>query len=80
MTQLNRLQTFLDTGQRIHRLTALSELGIFELSARIGELDDIGYKTDKRWIPVINREGKRVKVMEYWKKQIIKEPRTWKAS
>jgi hypothetical protein len=76
MTQLKRLQTFLNTGQRIHRLTALQDLGIFELSARIGELTKSGYPIDKRRIKVVNRFKEVTNVVEYWKKE-EKLPRVW---
>ena len=42
-SQANRLLEWLQSGKSITRLEALVELGIFELSARIIDLEGEGY-------------------------------------
>jgi hypothetical protein len=76
MTQPERLQAHLDTLQPITRLSALTELGIFELSSRIGELTKSGYPIQRQMITVVNRWGESIRVMEY-KKKVEKLPRVW---
>jgi hypothetical protein len=65
--QKERLKNFLDKGGKVHRLNALTRLGIFELSARLGELGKEGYPIDKNWIVINNRFGEKIDVMLYWK-------------
>ena len=67
-TQKQRLQNHLDSGQSINRLSALLDLGIFELASRIGELEKDGYPIDKRRTTVTNRFGESISVMVYSKK------------
>ena len=79
MTQVQRLKQALDNGAKITRLDALIDLGIFELSARIGELEKMGHKFTKQRIKVTNRFGESVTVVEYsLKKEPIKREREWK--
>lgn len=66
-TQKKRLMEYLDKGYPVTRLNAAVELGIFELSARIGELEKLDYPIVKRWVTVKNRFGERVRVMQYKK-------------
>ncbi len=65
MTQTERLKEALTSGHKITRLSALVDLGIFELSARIGELEKQGHKFNKPRIKVTNRFGESVTVVEY---------------
>lgn len=76
MNQTDRLRAALDSGQVINRLNALTDLGIFELSARICELKKMSYPVQKRKLTIVNRWGERVKVMGYFKLR-NKEPRVW---
>jgi ABC-type antimicrobial peptide transport system ATPase subunit len=64
-TQTERLKAHLDTGQPIHRLTALTDLGIFELSARMNALSKSGYAITRKPITIINRFGEKIRVVEY---------------
>lgn len=64
-SQTNRLRAHLDTGAPIDRLSALTDLGIFELAARLNTLTREGYPITKRPKTVVNRWGERVRVMEY---------------
>jgi len=64
--QKDRLLTWLLSGKHIDRFTALIELGIFELSARIVELEQEGIIVDRERKPVINRWNEKVSVMDYW--------------
>lgn len=64
-TQANRLFNHLKSGGVTHRLHALIELGIFELSARVIDLERQGHQISKRRIEVENRFGEKVKVVEY---------------
>lgn len=64
-TQAGRLLAHLQTGNSIHRLSALIELGIFELSSRVIDLKDSGYTIDKKRIEITNRFGEKAHVTEY---------------
>jgi hypothetical protein len=77
MTQTERLKEALTSGHKITRLTALVDLGIFELSARIGELEKQGFGVTKTRITVVNRFGEKISCMEYSNK-IKKLPRVWR--
>ena len=65
-TQAIRLLDALIDGMKITRLSALTELGIFELSARIKDLEDIGHTIHRKTITVTNRWGEQTRVKEYW--------------
>lgn len=65
MKQRERLLEHLKTGESIDRLNALTELGIFELSARIIDLEERGYSIIKTRKTVINRWDERIRVVEY---------------
>lgn len=64
-SQTNRLRAHLDAGAPIDRLSALTDLGIFELAARLNTLTREGYPITKRRKTVVNRWGEKVRVMEY---------------
>ena len=63
--QKERLRNHLESGKSITRLSALTDLGIFELSSRIGELVADGFEINRQRIKVVNRFGEVVNVMEY---------------
>jgi len=65
MKQRERLLEHLKTGASIDRLSALTELGIFELSARIIDLEDRGHRISKKRRAIINRWGEKIRVVEY---------------
>ena len=44
-----KILSFIQHNGYITRYKAVYELGIFELAARIAELERIGYKFDKSW-------------------------------
>jgi hypothetical protein len=67
MTQTERLRAHLDAGHTVTRLSSYNLLGIFELSARIGELQREGYPITRRTVTVVNRWGEKVRVTEYWR-------------
>lgn len=48
------------------RLLALTELGIFELSARIKSLEAAGNVINRKTVTVTNRWGEKTSVKEYW--------------
>lgn len=64
-TQANRLLDHLKTGAAINRLSALVDLGIFELSARIIDLQNSGHSINKTRKQIINRFGEKASVIEY---------------
>ena len=66
-TQLERLQGHFNKGGKVTRLTAFIDLGICELSSRIGELEKSGFPIHKQMIHIVNRYGEQVRVMEYRK-------------
>lgn len=65
MTQSERLLDHLKNGKSITRLQALVDLGIFELSARIIELEKLGYSINKTRIQITNRFGEACRVTRY---------------
>lgn len=66
-TQRERLQTYFENGGKVTRLNAFLELGICELSSRIGELEKSGYAIEREMIHITNRYGETVRVMQYRK-------------
>lgn len=58
-SQEARLLDWLRNGMTITRLLALTELGIFELSARIKVIN-------RKTVTVVNRWGEKTRVKEYW--------------
>jgi hypothetical protein len=68
MTQRERLKEHLDSGKSITRLSAFNEIGIFELSARIVELEKGGYNVLKTRETVTNRYDEKVSITRYTKR------------
>lgn len=64
-TQANRILEHLKQGKSIDRLSALVDLGIFELSARIIDLKNAGYEINKEPKHIFNRFGEKARVIEY---------------
>ncbi len=64
-SQKERLLEYLLQGGEISRLDAFYILGIFELSARICQLEREGYIINKTPITVKNRYGEMVRVIKY---------------
>ena len=64
-TQAGRLLAHLRAGNSINRLSALIDLGIFELSARIIDLENDGYKVSKERKTVTNRFNEKTSVTQY---------------
>jgi len=66
MNQSQRLQEHLQSGKTITRVTAYHDLGIFELSARVKDLESRGLTVERKPIKVINRFEESIRVMAYW--------------
>lgn len=66
LSQEMRLLEWLKAGMSITRLLALTELGIFELSARIKKLEGDGNTIQRKTVTVVNRFGEKTRVKEYW--------------
>lgn len=64
-TQAERLLEHLQSGKSITRLSALTELGIFELSARVIDIESRGHVIQRKPIKITNRFGETCRVMEY---------------
>ena len=64
-TQAKRLLDHLATGATIHRLSALIDLGIFELSSRVIDITRAGYSINKNRVSITNRFGEKTSVTEY---------------
>ena len=64
-TQRERVLDWLKQGKTLTRYEALTELGIFELSARIVELKQEGHKIETEMIEVRNRWGEKCRVASY---------------
>jgi hypothetical protein len=67
MSQKTRLLDHLNSGKTINRLTALVDLGIFELSARIIDLERSGFTINRKKTKITNRWGEPINVTVYWK-------------
>ena len=65
MTQKADLLDYLQHNGSITRLEAFRDLGIAELSSRIGELEANGYVIPRRRIVVTARNGRRCNVTQY---------------
>jgi hypothetical protein len=64
-TQAGRLLMHLMAGKSINRLSALVDLGIFELSARIIDIENHGFVIAKAKQKVTNRFNEQTTVTEY---------------
>lgn len=64
-TQAGRLLEHLEAGKSINRLSALLDLGIFELSARVIDIENHGYTVNKERKTVTNRFNEKTSVTEY---------------
>ena len=64
-TQRRKLLDHLKSGLPITAHKALIGYGISRLAPRIFDLKKAGFQIERRMIPAVNREGKRVLVAEY---------------
>ena len=64
-TQKELVLDWLKRHQKLTRWTAFRELGIAELSSRIGEIEADGWLIPRTMIEVTARNGRKAKVMEY---------------
>ena len=65
MTQCERIIQYMDDFGSITAAEAVSDLGIFRLSARIHELSEAGYKISKDIVRTKNRYGDPVHFARY---------------
>lgn len=65
-SQKKRLMAFFKTGQKITSLEALNDLGIYRLSARLSELENIGVPISRERLQVVNRYGEQIRIKRYW--------------
>lgn len=65
MSQLERLQNLLQSGQTINRLNAWKRLGIIEAPARISELRAKGFAVKTTIKEVKNRYGEKTRIAEW---------------
>lgn len=65
-SQKKRLMAFFKTGQKITSLEALNDLGIYRLSARMSELENIGVPISRERLQVVNRYGEQIRIKRYW--------------
>ena len=63
--QKDRLLRYLQDGYTVHRINALKNLGILELSARIVQLEQDGYEITKGWIELLNRYNEKYRLRTY---------------
>lgn len=63
--QANRILDHMKQGNTVDRLSALIYLGVFELSARIIDLQNAGYSINKTRKNITNRFGEKSSVVEY---------------
>ena len=66
-TQTARILAYMREGNTITPLEALHKFNCFRLGARISDIEGIiGYPPERKKVPVVNAEGKKVHVMSYW--------------
>lgn len=65
MAQTKDILNDLLTGARITSLEAINRYGCTRLAARIKNVEEMGYKVERRMVEVPTRNGK-TKVAEYW--------------
>lgn len=66
MNQREQVFEYLKEFGSITRMQAAGELGIFELSSRIGELEREGFEVPRETVKVPNRYGKQCRVTRYY--------------
>lgn len=64
-SQRAAIRVFLERGNSLTALQALNHFGCARLAARIDELRQAGLPVERTLVPVINRDGKKVRVAEY---------------
>ena len=64
-TQKIDIIEWLKSHGKLTRASAFYELGICELSSRIGELEAEGFKIPRKMIEVTARNGRKARVMQY---------------
>ena len=65
-SQCAAIRQFLERGNSLTALQALNHFGCARLASRIDELRQAGMNIETHWLQVQNRQGKRVRVAEYW--------------
>ena len=64
-SQVQRVYDYLMTGKSLDRITALREIGVLELSARICQLESEGIEIEKDWVNKVNRWGEKYRLRTY---------------
>ena len=64
-TQCQRIIRWFGVYSAINPVTAMTELGIMRLAARINDLEKAGYSFEHEMVDSVNRFGERVRFMEY---------------
>lgn len=64
-TQKEQIIRYLNDFGSITRIESFMDLGVCELAARIGELEAMGYKFNRKQETVTNRYGVKVTVTRY---------------
>lgn len=66
-SQTARIAKYLLDGHSITPIEALEMFGSFRLGARIADVEKLtGIRPQRRLVQVTNREGKVVRVAQYW--------------
>lgn len=66
-SQAARIAKYLLDGHSITPIEALEKFGSFRLGARIADVERLtGIRPQRRLVRVTNREGKVVRVAQYW--------------
>ena len=69
MTQTEMILRYLEENRTISAYEAVMELGILQLSARICELEKLGYVFTKTPVKTKNRYGDKVRFIRYGRAQ-----------
>ena len=65
-TQREKLLGHLKAGLPITAHRALYGYGVARCAARIHDLKQLGYQIERRMVEVATRDGRKVRVAEYW--------------
>lgn len=65
MTQRERIIRYIKDYGSITAYEAVIELGILQLSSRLGELEKMGYEFERKRMTRTNRYGEKISFMKY---------------
>ena len=67
MSQVSDIQRYLDKGKKLTAMTALREMGVMRLAARVRDLRERGYPVITNIRVITTSRGTEAKIAEYVK-------------